>query len=62
MTGSITDPIEKLRTALATLQAQDTLLGEAIEPAIAATRQQIERLEAQAGAAGRLDEFASLPG
>ncbi len=41
-----TSQIEKLRASLAALEAQRAILGEVIEPAIAATRQQLAALEA----------------
>lgn len=56
MSESIAEQIEKLRTALATLETQRAILGDAIEPAIAATRQQIEALEAQRAAASPVEE------
>jgi class 3 adenylate cyclase/tetratricopeptide (TPR) repeat protein len=45
------DNLDKLRTALAGLEAQRGLLGEAVEPALELVRRQIAALEAQAAQA-----------
>lgn len=47
MTDSLQAQIEKLSASLAALEAQRTVLGDVIEPAIAVTRQQLSALEAQ---------------
>src|SRR5437016_4562588 len=48
MTDALAEQLEKLRASFFALETQRAMLGDVIEPAIAATRQQLATLEAQA--------------
>lgn len=56
MADPLAERIIKLRAALQALQAQRAVLGETIDPAIAATREKIQALEAQLAPAPPPDE------